>query len=77
MVLVWHDAKSFRQHVAQMRAFRQLHNPLLEDSPAPPKNIAKTLESLPSSKTGDVNSAREKLTIVPIWKITLPRGSQN
>jgi hypothetical protein len=77
MALVWHDAKSFRRHLEQMRAFRQSHhnNPgvslsWLRDILAPDCFL---------SKSGKARGfiMRGKSTLVPIWEITPSRNSQN
>ena len=80
MVLIWHDAQSFQQHLEDMRIFRQSHRDNPEDG-------LKTLKAMPSlenfhppSQTGGNKgfiSTRRKSILVPIWEIALPRGSQN
>jgi hypothetical protein len=79
MVLVWHDAGSFKRHVEAMKTFRNSHRPspadglLFRDMPAtgeiyPPRG-EKPLTCLTDS--------RGKIIFVPIWKIPVPPGSQN
>jgi hypothetical protein len=81
MVLVWNDLKSYQRHLENMKEFRQSHLDiaateelkLLQDMPIP-------FDSIPSCGTGIIKSftdARGKTILVPIWKTTLPRGSQN
>ena len=80
IALVWNDAKSFKQHIEQMRMFRQSHHCNLEDSFNLLKNMPSTLDSHSPRKTGgarDFISARGKPTLVPIWEIVPSRGSQN
>jgi hypothetical protein len=79
IALVWKDTESFRQHLEDMKSFRQSHadsesNPsLLKDMPVP--------RHMPfPGNTGGVSgfiSTKGKSTLVPIWEIALPRGSHN
>jgi hypothetical protein len=81
MVLVWNDIKAFQQHLEDMKAFRQSHF----DAPPPEglkqlKDIPIPFDSIPASGTGIIKSftdTRGKVILVPIWKTTPPRGSQN
>ncbi|MBN1160485.1 MAG: hypothetical protein JXA17_00840 [Dehalococcoidales bacterium] len=81
MILVWDNIKSFQQHLEDMRRFRQSHVP---NAPAAELSMLKTMPmpfdvTLPQ-ETGLVRKiydSRGKLTLVPIWKITPSRGSQN
>lgn len=80
IALVWNDAKSFKQHIEQMRMFRQSHHCNLEDSFTLLKNMPNTLGIHPPRKIGGAGgfiSARGKPTLAPIWTIVPPRGSQN
>jgi hypothetical protein len=80
MALIWNDTRSFKQHLEDMRLFRQSHrrNPdsspnLIKDMPTP------RIMPFPGN-TGGVSgfiSTKGKSTMVPIWEIALPRGSQN
>jgi hypothetical protein len=81
MVLIWNDIKSFQRHLEDMKEFRQSHLDaaateglkLLKDMPIP-------FDSIPSCGTGIIKSftdARGKIILVPIWKTTPPKGSQN
>ncbi len=80
IALVWNDAKSFQQHLEDMRMFRQSHQSNLEGRFTLLKDIPTSCGIHPQSKTGGARgftSARGKPTIVPIWEIVLPRNSQN
>jgi len=80
MILVWNDAKSFQRHLEDMRIFRQSHQGL-------PGSELRLFKGMPTPH--DVNypcntgggrrliKTSGKTIIVPIWKIVLPRGSQN
>jgi len=80
MILVWNDAKSFQRHLEDMRIFRQSHQGL-------PGSELTSFKGMPTPH--DVNypcntgggrrliKTGGKTIIVPIWKIVLPRGSQN
>lgn len=80
MILVWNDAKSFQRHLEDMRKFRQSHQGL-------PGSELTLLKGMPTPR--DTNYPRNsgggrrliktggKTIIVPIWKIVIPRGSQN
>ena len=80
MVLVWHDAQSFRQHIEAMKTFRQLHG-------GKPEGRSKLLKNMPvmveidilnkeRGTTGCI-SPRRRSILMAIWEIALPRGSQN
>ena len=80
MALVWHDTKSFRQHLEDMKSFRQLHRSNLESSSGLLKNMPTPRHMPFPGNTGGVSgfiSTKGKSTLVPIWEIALPRGSQN
>ena len=80
IVLVWNDAKSFKQHLERMETFRQSHRnqpenrlPMLKDTPAPKdtRSFDKT------ERAKGFISMRGKSVIVPMWDIALPKNSQN
>ena len=80
IALVWNDAKSFRQHLEDMRMFRQSHQSNLESRFTLLKDMPTPCDIHPQSKTGGARgliSARGKSILVPIWEIVLPRNSQN
>jgi hypothetical protein len=80
IALVWNNAKSFKQHLEQMRMFRQSHQSNLKGRFTPLKNMPTSCDIHPPSQTGGASgfiSVRGKLVIVPIWEIVLPRNSQN
>ena len=80
MALVWNDAKSFKQHLEDMRMFRQTHHSDLEGRFAPLKDMPTLRNIHPPNKTGEARgfiSARGKAVLVPIREIALPRNSQN
>jgi hypothetical protein len=81
MILVWDNIKSFQQHLEDMRQFRRAH---LQNTPRAELSMLKTMPipfdfTLPQ-ETGLVKKiydSRGKLMLVPIWRITPSRGSQN
>lgn len=80
MALVWKDAKSFKQHIADMRMFSRSHRYHPQGGFNLLKNTLTPGNSQPPGKTGGgigFISTRGKSTVVPIWEIELPRGSQN
>ena len=80
MILTWNDAKSFQRHLEDMSTFRRSHFmapweglKMLKDMPIP-------CDIKPQCETGMITAltdTRGKVIIVPIWKISLPRCSQN
>jgi hypothetical protein len=79
MILVWNNAKSFQQHVEDMKAFRQAHdasrNELMLSKNMPiPYDV-----NVPCKASGGRHVIRtgNKVIIVPIWKVELPAGVQN
>jgi hypothetical protein len=81
MILVWKDARSFQRHLEAMGRFRRSHagagglTRSFRDMPAlfdvdPADN--------PGRPAAPVFAAvRGRPTVVPIWEIDLPGGSQN
>ena len=81
MILVWDNIKTFQQHLEDMRQFRRSHVP---NAPTVELRMLKTMPmpfdvTLPQ-ETGLVRNfydSRGKMILVPIWKVTPSRGSQN
>jgi hypothetical protein len=81
MILVWNNIKSFQQHLEDMRLFHNLHT---QKSPVVDLKMLKDMPipfdvKLPH-ETGLIKSvydARGKLILVPIWRVSLSRGSYN
>jgi hypothetical protein len=81
MILIWNDIKSFQRHLEDMKSFRQSH---LDSPPEVELKIFKDMplpwDVTPPRETGIIKSFtddRGKTILVPIWKTTLARGSQN
>jgi hypothetical protein len=79
MILVWHDACSFKRHLEDMRNFRKSHRarppckvPLL-------KNLPVVDEVRPPNYRGIFNfhNVNGKMIIVPIWDIEVAQNSHN
>ena len=81
MILVWNNINAFQRHLEDMKLFSRAHSVLppgeqlktLPEIPVP-LNIASPCQTKPI--TGFTN-ARGKMILVPIWKMTLSKGSQN
>ena len=79
-MLVWNSAKAFQQHIADMKVFNQSHHNNPVAKPDIPNTMPTSYKCHPPCKTGAGTgfvSNKGKMTIVPIWDIELPRGSQN
>ena len=78
--LMWTDAKSFKQHLSDMRIFRQSHEINLTGKAAPLKDVPALQITQPARETGcaeDIISFKDKPFLVPIWDIALPVDIQN
>ena len=78
--LVWNDAKSFRQHLEDMRMFRLSHHGNPKSGFTMPKNMPTTYDIQLPQKTGGTRNlinVSGKSALVPIWEIVPPRNSQN
>jgi hypothetical protein len=80
MILFWNNVKSFNRHLENMRRFRQWHRAnercdwhIIKDMPII-HDIHVSLHAGGARRFHNVNN-REML--VPLWKITLPRITQN
>jgi len=80
MILVWNDAKSFQRHLEDMRVFRQSHHSVPGGELTLFKGMPTPYDvNYPCNSGGGRSFIKTsgKTIIVPIWKIALPRGSQN
>lgn len=80
MILVWNNIESFRQHLEDMRQFRQSHNRELAASLKALKNLPVQYAVIPAQETGLIKSLTDNkgnLIIVPIWQVNPDKGSQN
>jgi hypothetical protein len=80
----WKNVEAFRRHVKDMETFRSTHKrpPLakLAGLVAKAPKTTGTLAKKPRASTaraGLFASTNGKKIIVPIWDITMPKGSQN
>ena len=80
MMFIWKSVRSFKQHVSDMKLFRQKH----EDLPCsqvymvgnmPLQDGIDPSYTLGGSKV--IINTRPKTKLVPLWNIELPRGIQN
>ena len=79
-IMVWNDAKSFRQHLEDMRVFRQSHHCNPGGGYIVPKDMPTACDIHPPRKTGRARgfiSVRGNLALVPMWEIVPPGNSQN
>lgn len=80
MILVWNDTNAFREHLEDMRQFRQSHDSFMAMSLKALKNLPVQYAVKPPSETGLIKSLtnnKGNLIIVPIWKVNPVKGSQN
>ena len=80
MILVWNSVKSFKQHLEEMRHFRQSHNGASEEEIKMIKVVPMPFDVTIPRETGLIKcfcDSRGKLILVPIWEIKVPKGSQN
>jgi hypothetical protein len=80
MILVWNNTDSFKRHLEDMRLFRQTHHDIRKTETGMLKDMALLFDVQPPRETGlikRITDIRGKIVFVPIWEMTLPRGSQN
>ena len=81
MILGWKNINTFRQHMEDMNSFRRAHSHFtpveqlkkVRVVPAPFINNPPCRTDLISGLTDD----RGKTVVIPIWKLSLPKGAQN
>ncbi len=79
MMFIWKSVKSFKQHISDMKLFRQSH----EDIPSHNNMVGNMpfqgdIEVVGSRGGSKVTiSTKRKSTLVPFWEIELPKGIQN
>ena len=81
MILVWNNTNVFRQHIEEMESFRRTHAHL---APAEPLKTVRAAPvpinnhcSLPSSHPDVFTDKKGKTIVVPIWDLSMPKGSEN
>jgi hypothetical protein len=80
MILVWNDVKSFNQHLENMRRFRELHQSVEKCGWNIIKDMPVTRDIQVRLRVGGARCSFDitpPAMVVPLWKITLPRSSQN
>jgi hypothetical protein len=78
--LVWHDAKSFKRHLEQMRRFRLSHRSDPEGRFMRLKDMPTPFYTRPPGETGGARgtvSVRSMSVVIPMWEIVLSRNLQN
>ena len=80
MMFLWKSVQSFKQHITDMKLFRQTH----EDIPCREDNLVGNMPyqsdielTGPRGGTKLIISTKRKSKLVPLWEIELPRGIQN
>jgi hypothetical protein len=80
-IFAWKDIDTFRRHIEEMESFHRAHKHLAPVKPAGhSRNVQKPIDGNPPCPAQPVNgftSANGKKIVVPIWYISMPKGSQN
>jgi hypothetical protein len=80
MILIWKDMTSFCRHLHEMKVFRQLHqaNPRYPWGKVRDMPIMSDIQ-LQSNAGGASRfyNSKGKPIVVPIWRISPPKGIQN
>jgi hypothetical protein len=75
IIFGWKNIDTFRRHMEEMESFRRAHKNPASVKPAGPTRKAQTPVLCPDQPVnGLVNG---KKIVVPIWYISMPKGSQN
>lgn len=77
MILVWNNMKSFNRHLEDMKTFRQTHKTRQTEQI---KDMPILTNVKPPQETGlikNITDNKGKVIFVPMWKMTLARGSNN
>ena len=80
MMFIWKSVKSFKQHISDMKVFRQSHDRISRGECAIVGNMPQPggIDTAgPQGGTKVIISTRRKSNLVPLWDIELPRGIQN
>jgi hypothetical protein len=81
MIIGWKNSKTFKRHIEEMESFRRTHVHFTPEKqlkigqavPVPFKNNPPCWTEFVTSLSDD----RGKEIIVPIWELSMPKGSQN
>ena len=80
MMYIWKSVKSFRQHISDMKLFRQTHEDIPYHEYQMVGNMPYQGDIEPANSRGGAKviiSTRRKSNLVPLWEIELPKGIQN
>lgn len=80
LILVWNNARSFQQHVADMKQFKREHKENPAEEPRMLKNMPLPGNIQPANTRGGQKiliSPKRKSALVPLWEVELPKGVQN
>ena len=80
MMFIWKSAKSFKQHIYDMKVFRQSHDSIPHGEIIIVGNMPQPGDIDTAEPRGGIKaiiSTRRKSNLVPLWDIELPQGIQN
>ena len=80
MMFIWKSVKSFKQHISDMKMFRQSHGDISREEyrlvgNMPQPGDIETAEPRGGAKV--IISTRRRTSLVPLWDVELPKGIQN
>jgi hypothetical protein len=76
IIFAWKNVDAFRRHMEEMESFRLAHKHLASAKPAVPSSKALTPLLCPCQPVNGLTENGKKI-VVPIWYISMPKGSQN
>jgi hypothetical protein len=79
MTLTWENTGAFKQHMEEMESFRRAHPDL---APVEQLKLVRAASSTGNStcrgnQPASFTDSRGKAIVVPIWDMTMPKGSEN
>jgi hypothetical protein len=81
MILGWKNIKAFKQHIEEMTTFRHAHAHLIPDTTFSPAKTAQAqlpgTPPCPADIAARFTDDKGNNIVVPIWDISVPKGSQN
>jgi hypothetical protein len=81
MTIVSNSTTAFQRHEKDMKSFRRAHTDIPNAEPRKPYLISPVMLDTASLFRTRLKTcftdARGKLILIPIWQLTLPKGSEN
>lgn len=81
MILGWKNIDAFKRHMEEMESFRRVHSHL---TPAEQQKLVRVAElpfdTSPANTTWEFTGTTDdngKTVVVPIWDISIAKGTQN